>query len=108
MRLMTSRSFLVAAAFALVACKFKSTGGAPVDNVFPAVDSTCTSDESCAKTELAPTCCQVCQPTYGNKAWVSRVETYCEAHPGEGCTPQDCSWKSAAPKCVEGSCVSGR
>lgn len=99
--------FLLVAVCVLVACKFKSTGGAPDDKVFPALDLACTRDEDCATTELLPSCCQVCQPTYGSKAWVSRVETYCEAHPGVGCSPQQCSWMSAAPKCVEASCVPG-
>lgn len=101
--------FLLVAACVLVGCKFfKSTGGAPDDKVFPALDLTCTRDEDCTTTDVLSNCCHVCQSTYGSKAWVSRVETFCEAHEGVGCPPQECSWRTAPPKCVEASCVPGR
>ena len=109
MRPATRHGFVLAAGFAVVACKSRPIPPAvPVEKVFPAFDATCTREDDCATTDFTSSCCQVCQPTFGSKSWVARVEAYCDAHPGAACAPQDCSTMVGPPKCVSGQCYPGR
>jgi len=105
----TFRGLVLAAAFVALACKSKPTPPpVPVEKVFPAFDATCARDEDCTTTDFTSSCCQVCEPTFGSKSWVARVEAYCEAHPGTVCEPQACSVMVGPPKCVSGQCYPGR
>ncbi len=72
--------------------------------VFPALETACTTDEDCTTTGRWSTCCGVCEQKYAAKAYVAKVDAFCEANPPEQCPPMGCSWGMATVHCVEGVC----
>jgi hypothetical protein len=81
------------------------------DKSLPKQADACKRDEDCAATNLALggelTCCAVCKPTAGTKAWVKRVEQACVQKQKAGsrprCAPSDCAKPDS--ECHAGKCV---
>jgi len=71
---------------------------------FPALETRCVTDEDCTYTGRWSTCCGVCEQRYASKAYVAKVDAYCEANPPAQCPPSGCSWGMATVHCVEGVC----
>lgn len=72
---------------------------------FPTIETACTTDEDCTITGRWSTCCGVCEQKYASKAYVAKVDAFCEAHPASECPPMGCSWGMTPVGCVEGVCA---
>lgn len=90
-----------------------------VASTYPPHTDACTTDADCGSTSYGPDCCFRCETAVGDRAWIAKVDAYCQAAEKagtvKGCSPTVCGrevlpkpgmfgYVNAIPRCVSGHC----